>query len=106
MKQQCKCGKPLLVCPEYCSTCGQFTNGNKKMIVVGGVSKCIQVKANDTKESIQVDKQDWEKKLEKFIELGKELGFNNVDVYRPKNKLTAVTFSKSKNYINKISDII
>lgn len=45
------------------------------------------------------------KQLDKFIELGKELGFNHVDVYSPKGKLVAVTFSKSKKYIDKVNEI-
>lgn len=45
------------------------------------------------------------KQLDKFIELGKELGFNHVDVYAPKKKLIAVTFSKSVKYINSLKNL-
>jgi hypothetical protein len=45
------------------------------------------------------------KQLDKFIELGKELGFNHVDVYSPKGKLVAVTFSRTKKYINSLQNL-
>lgn len=50
-----------------------------------------------------LDKQGWEKKLEKFIELGKELGFTCIDLYSPdKKEVVAITFSTSKKYIQSL----
>lgn len=42
-------------------------------------------------------------KLEKFIKLGKELGFTCIDFYSPdKKEVVAITFSTSKKYIQSL----
>ena len=33
--QKCKCGKPMPIIPNYCKDCGEFIQGNKKIVVVG-----------------------------------------------------------------------
>ncbi len=47
-----------------------------------------------------------ENKLKELVIQAKALGFNYVDIYAPdKDHVTSFTFSKSKEYIEKVSEI-